>query len=232
MLTHSTRTAAIVTTAIVAVGGAAPVGAQNDAQNETTERLLACDSVTDLTERLVCFNAIVDGLNQNPAVPAAVSPTAAAPDSVAPAVIAPAAGAAAAATAATPSDPEPTAEVESLPLTDTPVEPIVTSDTVADDIGLDGAKTNTAEQQEEDEEKEFESFQATIVRSWRIVDPRLADGRFAVQLDNGQVWQATEMHRVGLPKEGISVEISKGRFGDYRMKFDGIKKLARVRRTK
>ena len=236
MFADSTRTAAkvaaIMATAIVALGGSAVVGAQDDAQNQTNERLLACAGKSDPTEKMACFDAVVENLKQSPAAPAAESPTAVAPDSIAPAVIAPAAAAAAVATPATPSEPEPAAKLQSSTPTDTPVAPTATSDTVADDFGLEKKNVKTAEQKEKEKKEEFRSFQATIVRSWRIVDERVADDRFAVQLDNGQVWQATEMHRVGLPKVGISVEVSKGRFGGYRMKIDGIKKLARVRRTK
>ena len=208
------KSAATLAVAMMAICGFNTVHAQDGAQSETNERLLACDGMTDPVEKMACFNAVVENLKESPAAPAAESPTAVAPDSIAPAVIAPAAGATAAATPATPA------------------EPAVTSDTMVDNFGLDGARTNTAAQKEEKKKDEFRSVQATIVRTWRIVDPRLADDRFAVELDNGQVWQATEMHRVGLPKVGRSVEILKGRFGGYRMKIDGIKKPARVRRTK
>ena len=226
--------AALVAAAIVPFGGSAAVGAQDDAQNRTNERLLACAGISDPAEKMACFDAVVEDLKQSPPAPAAEPPsaTALAPDT--PAATAPAAAAlaTAVATPAAPSEPEPAAELQSSTPTDTLVEPTVTSDTVADDFGLEKKNVKTAEQKEEAKKEEFRSVQATIVRSWRIVDPRLADERFAVELDNGQVWQATEMHRVGLPKVGKSVEISKGRFGGYRMKINGIKKLARVRRTK
>lgn len=72
-----------------------------------------------------------------------------------------------------------------------------------------------------------EGFQATIVRVWENFD-----GRFSVELDNGQVWRETQGTRVGMPAEGDSVEVSKGIFGSYRMKIESITPIARVRRTK
>ncbi len=228
MFAYSTRTAAkmaaLVAAAIVPFGGSAAVGAQDDAQNRTNERLLACAGISDPAEKMACFDAVVEDLKQSPPAPAAELPSATAPAPDTPAATAPAAAALATAiaTPAAPSEPEPAAEPQSSTPTDTLVEPTVTSDTVADDFGLEKKNVKTAEQKEE-----FRSVQATIVRSWHI-----ADGRFAVELDNGQVWHATEVYRVGLPGVGRSVEIFEGRFGGYRMRIENIKRLAWVRRKK
>jgi hypothetical protein len=88
-------------------------------------------------------------------------------------------------------------------------------------------------------------MRALIVRSWRH-----NDGRFSVELDNGQIWRETTGSRVagpmeldmtfggrsasgaGLPREGGSVEVFDGRFGGYRMRIEGIRQLAPVRRPK
>ncbi len=208
--------AATLAAAIMAICGSTAVHAQDGVQNGTDKLLLACDGITDMAEKMACFDAVVKGLKQTDDAPVAESQSAS-PSSIAPAADTPAA----------PSEPEPAAELQSPTPTDTPIEPTVTSETVADDFGLEKKNVKTAEQKEE-----FRSVQATIVRSWAIDDPRLAETRFAVELDNGQVWQATEVHRVGLPKVGSPVVISKGRFGGYRMKIGNIKKLAWVRRTK
>lgn len=233
MFAYSTRTtakmAALVAAAIVPFGGSAAVGAQDNAQNRTNERLLACAGISDPAEKMACFDAVVEDLKQSPPAPAAELPSATAPAPDTPAATAPAAAALATAiaTPAAPSEPEPAAELQSSTPTDTLVEPTVTSDTVADDFGLEKKNVKTAEQKEEEKKEEFRSVQATIVRSWHI-----ADGRFAVELDNGQVWHATEVYRVGLPGVGRSVEIFEGRFGGYRMRIENIKRLAWVRRKK
>lgn len=67
---------------------------------------------------------------------------------------------------------------------------------------------------------------AAIVRVWQNLD-----GRFSVELDNGQVWRETEGSRVGMPKAGSTVEVSTAALGSYQMKIDGIARKARVRRT-
>ncbi len=67
---------------------------------------------------------------------------------------------------------------------------------------------------------------AVIVRVWQNLD-----GRFSVELDNGQVWRETEGSRVGMPKAGSAVEVSTAALGSHQMKIDGIARKARVRRT-
>lgn len=78
-----------------------------------------------------------------------------------------------------------------------------------------------------EKEQEEEPIQATVVRSWQN-----HDGRFSVELDNGQVWRETQGTRVGQPEQGDSVEISTGPFGSYRMKIENIARIAWVRRTR
>ena len=61
MFCNSARTAGVVVAETIAIGGfALPASAQDGGQNGTNEQLLACDGLTDLTERLVCFNSVVD----------------------------------------------------------------------------------------------------------------------------------------------------------------------------
>lgn len=197
-------------TVIMAIGGAAaPARAQDGAQNGTTERLLACGVMTDPTEKLACFNAVVESLKQNPAAPSANSPSASVPSSVS--------SPAARTTTTAPGAPPPVA----------PVASTVTPATVVDDFGRDSIMAKTAKKKDKEEKKDVEPIQATIVHSWKIIG-----GRFAVRLDNGQVWRETEGTKVGFPKEGRTVKISKGRLGGYRMKIEQITRVAWVRRTK
>ncbi len=238
MIAYSTRTAAktaaIMAAAIMAIGGTAPVCAQDGAQNGTTEQLLACDGMINPAERLACFNAVVEGLQQSPAAPAASSPSALAPASVS---APPAARPTTTASPVAPSvavAPEPAAADASSLSVDTPVAPTATSTTEVDDLGRDNMTAETVRQENEEQEneekkKDAEVIQATIVRSWRNHDER-----FSVELDNGQVWRETPgKTRYGLlPKEGRSVKIYVGGLGGYRMKVDGIPRVAWVRRTK
>ena len=221
----------------------------------------------------MCFNSVVDSLKDSPAAPQAESPPATTADPVAPRPAAPAAttpavpaagtpgasvpaavAAPAAATVTTTRSPaapastavasEPAAaDSATIPddappaTTDSPADPI-------DDFGRDSMQSK-AEEEEEEEEKLPLEMRATIVRSWRN-----NDGRFSVELDNGQTWRETQGSRVagpsdnnlvwggrnasgaGLPREGRSVEVFEGRFGGYRMRIEGITQLAHVRRTK
>lgn len=167
--------------------GAAPAVAQGLAEGEITEQLLVCDDVIDLTERLTCFNAIVDNLKAALVVPVADSPSTSVSATEAP-------------------DVAPAASPE------------------IDDFGSEGIVSRSAQ---EEESSAVDNIEATIVRSWRN-----HDGRFSVELDNGQIWRETQGTRVGQPKVETSVKISRGRFGGYRMKFEHIKRVAWVRRTK
>jgi hypothetical protein len=70
------------------------------------------------------------------------------------------------------------------------------------------------------------SVHATIVSS-----DKSGLNHFVVALDNGQVWEETDgSRRMGLPRIGTPVEVYKGKFGGYRMKFDGDNRVAWVRR--
>jgi hypothetical protein len=219
----------------MAIGGSTLVNAQSD----TDEQLLACDRIADTAEKMACFDAVVKSLKQAGDAPVVESPSDMTPATDTPAVIAPAAavGATAAATPASAPEPVPAAEVQSSPPTGTPVEPAVTSApsamptvttaTAAEDFGFDKKKGKTKEQKGADKKAELKSLQATIVRSWGI-----SDERFAVQLDNGQVWHENSGLYIGLPREGSRVEIVRGRFGGYSMKIGNINKRTPVRRAK
>jgi hypothetical protein len=74
---------------------------------------------------------------------------------------------------------------------------------------------------------ESKSLQAIVVSSRNV-----GDERFLVQLDNGQVWQENDGLYIGLPKVGTPVEITKGRFGGYKMKIGDANKRTPVKRMK
>ena len=178
---------AMILAALLTIASAAPAVAQGLAEGEIAEQLLVCDDVIDLTERLTCFNAIVDKLKSVLAVPAVKSP----PESV---------------------------SVSDAPVVAPPVSPEI------DDFGSEDIASRSTQ---EEEASAVEKIEATIVRSWKN-----HDGRFSVELDNGQIWRETQGTKSRLPKVNTSVTISTGRLGGYRMKFDNIKRVAWVRRTK
>jgi hypothetical protein len=110
---------------------------------------------------------------------------------------------------------------------DAPVEAAVTSATAAEEFGIEIRKDKSAEQMDADKTPEFKSLQAIVVSSRNV-----GDDRFVVQLDNGQVWQENDGLYIGLPKVGTPVEITKGRFGGYRMKIGDANKRTPVKRMK
>lgn len=60
--------------ALLTFAGAAPAIAQVLATGEITKQLLLCDDVIEVSERLTCFNAIVDSLKTAPILPAERNP--------------------------------------------------------------------------------------------------------------------------------------------------------------
>ena len=218
---------------------AAPSIAQ-ETLNDTDQRLLACDQLADREARLACFNEVVESLRptategppspvdpveevlveevpDRPAVEvppeveveAVVEERPAAPDAdVAVAVEAEAAISAAAPAAAVNEVPraEPAAAASPAPaVRQVPAPRAAVEERATSDDGSGGA---------------------VIVRVWER-----HDGRFTVKLDNGQYWRETEGTRVGIPDVGDTVTISRGVFGSYRMKIDGIRRIAWVRQT-
>lgn len=231
MFAYTTRTAAMISAtmaAVVAIGTAAPARAQDDAQDGTTDQLLACDAMTDPTEKLACFDAVVESLKSGPAAPAVSSlpapaqvspPSAARTTTLEPPAVSPVAEAPPVEVA-----PVPAAAVSSSIPTGSPDAPADKSTAEIDDFGRDSMKIPT---ERKDKKIDAKPVRATIVRTWKNHDER-----FSVELDNGQVWRETEGSRVGQPKEGRSVELFEGRFGGYRMRIENIPKTAWVRRTK
>lgn len=173
--------------ALLTIASAAPAVAQVLAKGEVTKQLFLCDDVIEESQRLSCFNAIVDKLKAAVIAPAAKNP----------------------------------ADSASVP--ETPVVASIAAPQIDDFGSVDVASRSTREK----ESNVVDSIQAMIVRSWRN-----RDGRFSVELDNGQIWRETQGTRVGQPKVDKSVKITTGRWGGYRMKVENIKRIAWVRRTK
>jgi len=224
--------AAIIATLVLIGGISNQAVAKDRDQIDLEKRLLACDGIAEASEKLRCFNTVVASLKHDSTGQSASRQNAGAPVSVtspapeAAVVVAPP-RVAAATTQTTPTK-----------------EP---AGTAADDFGLGSANTNSSRQssyeskqakkqakqekkrakREAKRKRAAERINATIVRSWKTVDKR-----FAVELDNGQVWRETQGTRIRQPDEGRAVVISRGRFGGYRMKVDNIVSAASVHRTK
>ena len=230
MFTCSTRmsvkTVATLAAAIIGIGGSTTLHAQDVAHQDTEERLLACDGITDPTEKLACFDTVVETLKPPPVAPVAETPSATVPASDASAaVVSPVS--AAAESPALASDPvvsEPAQVDAASSSTGTPSAPAETTAQAVNDFGFRESRGGIAEQQEDDK---LESIHAKIVRVWATT------GRhFAVELDNGQVWRETERARARMPRKGLSVEISKESLGSYRMKYENSNRFAWMRREK
>lgn len=70
-------------------------------------------------------------------------------------------------------------------------------------------------------------LEAKIVKVWV-----LHDGRFSVELDNGDIWRQTRrVTKVRAPEPGNSVEVYKKGPGDHRMRIEGNPRVAWVRRS-
>lgn len=185
------KTRKVVLPALViaaSIGGATCVQAQDEHSMSIERQLLVCDAVADLSQRLVCFDSVVDNLELDQT-----------------------------ATETTKLTESPVVVKEGLATAGVAVTPEIATVTVSE------APVVAAD---EDPGEEDLSGTATIVRVWQNLD-----GRFSVELDNGQVWRETEGSRVGMPKAGSAVEISTAALGSYQMKIDGIARKARVRRT-
>lgn len=196
--------------AFVIAGG--PAGGAAAAQDGPSleQRLLACDAIEDLTQRLVCFNAVTAEVRED-AAPTSESTPEAAVDTTAAEEEAPA------------TEPAATA----APVASATPAPAEASATAASDFGRDSMPSADRGEDRDKAKKKKEVLQAGI-ESWR----ELSDGHFLIYLDNGQAWRETDGSHVRIPTKAKSVEIFRGRFGGYRMRFEGGKRLAWVRRVK
>ncbi|MCI0517171.1 MAG: hypothetical protein L0Y45_04980 [Woeseiaceae bacterium] len=223
---HVKRKIALLTLAIAAsIAGATGVHAQDEHGTTIERQLLACDAIGDTSERLACFDSVVENLGRDKASeatgpierPIAVSLTETSTNNAA----APAAAGevvAASASVLAASEISQAGDVQAVAV-EASQEPSQAQPPADRQQAL-------AETADEDLDEKDLSGTAAIVRVWQNLD-----GRFSVELDNGQVWRETEGSRVGMPKVGNAVEVSRAAFGSYQMKIDGIARKARVRRT-
>ena len=227
-----TPIAATILALIIAAG---PVPAQQS--SDTESRLLACGDIGNPRDRLACFDSVVESVRpmeglvldgaapphgaEVAAVGVAVSASGAVPVSSEPAP---------AAVSATASEPAPNPAPGPAPRAVPGPAAGAAVATTAPAAGAPPASPGTAAKAPEvdaNEDTEPEATGSAVITSVR----ENLDGRFTVELDNGEVWRETEGSRVGMPKEGASIRISRGAFGSYRMKIDGIPREARVRQV-
>lgn len=215
------RLALTVATVFALAGANGLVRAEGDQNTSTVDRLLACDAITHPGDRLACFDSIAEGTRQDRSATILTTRPSEAPS-------------------ASPDRPDVLNAPEAREVVD-----------VVDDDGEDPAKpeamqsraasAGTADPVEPETRSPRQTAAAVdpnggsdedltgrgvIVRVWQH-----HDGRFSVELDNGHVWRETEGTRVGTPKTGSGVAITRGRFGGFRMKIDGIRRQAWVRPT-
>ena len=221
-----------------------------DKMSDPAEKMACFDAVVKSLQQADATPTTDPSTAQAPAsdTPAVTAPaavvgvTAVATPAVAPDPKPSAASPSAAQTPTAASEPEPAAEPQPATTTpaaasqsetpipspaDAPVEAAVASVTAAEDFGFEIKKDKSAEQTDAEKAPELKSLHAIVVSSRNV-----GDERFLVQLDNGQVWQENDGLYIGLPKVGTPVEITKGRFGGYRMKIGNANKRTPVKRTK
>ena len=193
---------------------------------ERNRQLLACDAIENAEARLACFNKVVESLRAAPASTVRETAEIAAPAPVADPPPAPS-------TAPSPAivDTADTAPATQPAAMDT-AEPVASTPAVKEtpEQIIYEVKAPKPEPQARPAEpvrraiKQDLSGSARIARVWENLD-----GRFSVELDNGQVWRETEGTRVGMPDAGAAVKVTRSLFGSYRMKIDGIPRVAWVR---
>ena len=218
------------------VFAAASVAAQAGQSSSTEDRLLDCDSLENQNDRMACFNELVEQLREEPAAAeseeavaaeehdaatAAESDIAVAVES---AVAEESAGAAPAAAGAVGAVSAAEA-IHSAGSTESAVESATASEASSENGIVISDRTPQQESAGAIEEV-FRPFTATIVSVREHLD-----GRFSVELDNGQVWRETQKTRIRTPRAGKTVEVKEGRLGGHQMVVEGIPTAAWVRRT-
>ncbi len=209
------------------------VGWQSALADDVAEKLKICAAIEDSASRLACFDAIGRTSEPAPEPPPEVKQPPA-PPALAPAVMEPDAEP----DPVTVTEPAEAGAVEPPPssVPEAPaVEPEPPTGAGSVEPAEMGAETIERQQKQKEKNKKKkkkdkeprEIVNATIVR----VTEQL-DGRWSVTLDNGQVWRESQGSKVGIPDEGASVELFKGRFGGYRMNIDGLHRTAWVKRTR
>lgn len=232
------KSGALLAVTFVWIGLTNPVWSQDASQSATNDRLLACNAITDPTEKLECFASVVRELEQDTEVPGAAPPSAE-PIGMMPEPAASPAPAAAAAAAAAPivssapeSKPQPDADAgekssTAIVATNSSSEADVSTGSGEKYFGLKRDQLGAITVAELEALNNLDFISATIVEVWSTID-----NRFEIRLDNGQVWRETDGTRVRTPKVRSAARISRGSLGSYRMKVDNNNRQAGVRRTK
>lgn len=224
----ATITVAVITTAIIAIGGPMLASAQDNAQDKTDEQIRACGEIEDGTKRMDCFDAVVEGLNESSGASETPSSDANAVPAAATAVGI-AAGTEAATTSTTPSS-APSSTSGTAAAVGATATAVPSADSEVDDFGLEDQKAAEAKQKAKEEKAKSGPL---FIHGTIISSEKSGLNHFVVSLDNGQVWEETDgSRRMGLPRIGTSVEVYEGKLGGYRMKFGTDNRVAWVRRLK
>ena len=181
------------------------------ANEQMTEQLLTCEEIAAPTERLRCLDAVLESLKSGasqPTLPGAVDAADVASAEATPPVVA--------------APPVSTQQVEAPPVAE-------------EDRGLietvEAPSVSSSEDRYRRDEKTNIYEHAPIPFHATIVSVKTHhDGRFSVQLDNGETWRETQGTRVRTPRRGRSVEVYEGTLGGLRMRIDGVPQSAWVRR--
>lgn len=237
------RTLTAVSLVLVLCALSVELPAQVTDDDDTAEKLLACDPIPDPAEKMACFDAVVKSIKDSDERPVADTVHADSPIDVveAPstaAVVTTSVPVVAAKDAARAEAQGDTLDAETAARMSTDnsgtieSSPQVTSKSPDSDFGLEDQKAMAAKKDEKrakenEKGKDKQSVHATIVTVTATIDDR-----FEVLLDNGQAWRETEGSRIRTPKKGSAVVITSGAFGSFMMKIGDDPRRARVRRTK
>lgn len=193
---------------------------------ERDRQLLACDAIENVEQRLACFNEVVESLRPAPATTARETAeiAAPAPDAVPPTAPSTMPRPAVAETTRTVPATQPTAMDTTEPVAATPAVKETPEQIIYEVKAPKPAPQARPTEPVRRTVKQDLTGSARIAQVWENLD-----GRFSVELDNGQVWRETEGTRVGMPERGAAVKVTRSLFGSYRMKIDGVPRVAWVR---
>jgi hypothetical protein len=191
--------------ALVALASCAATPCQAASPAPVPENLQACSKLTDVAERVRCYDTEIAKMNAA-AAPARAAPTAPVAAAATPAPATPSAKAATATAAAT--------------------APVAAPQSAAAKFGEETLPISAHPKARPPEETTLLSS-ITALRT-------LSQEKYAISLANGQIWRQEEASQVSLFfRVGDSVRIEKGALGSYHMSTDktGVKNWVRVTRV-
>jgi hypothetical protein len=183
--------------------------AQDGDRKNLEDRLLECNAIADRLEELACYDAVVESLEARTEEEASTSVM---DDVKADSSVNSAAAVVVTGGAAVTVSSQTQRSTASVPVAN------------PDDATAGKEKEDVVANDAIEKETKLTPFDATIVDVWRT-----QDDRFAVKLDNGQIWRETAGSRITVPKKGWTVKVTKSRFSGYRMEIENRKRLASVR---